>query len=318
MADLTRTNHFVNGEVADGDAVENEFDLFLSNINERIHVDGTNSLEGDLTILKHSPAVILDGIEGSGDKWRIREHVVGGASYLAMETYDTVGVAWVTILDLPDDPTTLQTLVDDVRATHLQIENDNPAVRFSGTEVDGNEAKIEEDKGELVFSVSIDGGSSWTECFRIGHPAYIETTGNVNCVCMNAEMSLFSGNDCIITDELSVGHLATNDCVGFAQLKLVALEPSVLVSGTGDKDWNDEAMYPLVGNTGLVLPENVVPIVFASVHLVDGIGTPIVTAVPSVDQNEHTRIRYAVINTGGHAWSFHMNIYALWTGVKGT
>lgn len=291
MADLTRTHHFINGEVADGDAVEDELNLYLANINARIHADGTEDMVGDLTIAKNNPAVILEGTESSGQNWRIREHVVATDSYLAIEAYDGVS-AWVTLIDIPEDPTTLQTLIDDVLATQLQIEDDNPAVRFSGTEASGNDAKIEEDAGDLVFYISTDNGSTWDEVFRMS-----------------------AAGDLEVANGLTVGTIDTADCIGFAQLNLIALCTDILISGNNDVDFDANAVYPLLSGAGLTVPSSAVPVIFVRIHTVTGTGTPVVTGLASIDDQEKVRIRYSVIDTGAAAWNFRLTVYALWTGV---
>jgi hypothetical protein len=294
MVDLIRVNHIINGEPVDAPPVENEFDVFLENINERIHTDGTIGMVGDLTISKNNPAIVLEGTEGSGDNWRIREHVEGTDSYLALEVYDGVS-AWVTVLDLPDDPTALQTLIDDVKATQLQIEDDNPAIRFTGTEEDGNDAKIEEDAGDLVFYISTDNGSSWDEVFRITSDAALEV-----------DTLRVTGGD--------------PGWVGWYHLNMLAVVTDQLISGTGDISFEDQLVWPSPSSAGLTLPEGAMPVFFCEVTdvtRVTGTGIPTVVAVAGMDMNDEVRVRYAVTHGLGVVgqWNFRLSVYAIWDGV---
>lgn len=243
---LTRQYRFVNGEVADGDQVDSEFERFRSDINNRLYKDGTVTATGDLTIEKSGPAVILGGTESSGEKFKLCEFVESSVSYLGLYWYDVGGPAWELLAKFPESPETNSCII---------LESDTPAIELQGTEGSYKWYRMKESAGSLYIYESSNDGGAWDTVMTLGATA-VSVAGALSMdsiasadVVGDSQIKFISVGSATTTLTLTAGSTAFDTTNVFSHLPAGGAILMYFIKITGDTLANDEycSLVPYLG-----------------------------------------------------------------------
>lgn len=179
MADYERTKAFVDGNIAYGSDVEAEFNAMRTNLNERIHKDGSVDFAAEQTIKMAAPSFVLE--ENSGEKWRL--YLTDNILYV--QVY--VGAAWVTVEQISS---TEDRLIADTPTITLESKATGQEIRY----------RLYEDSKVLKLQYSVSSPDAWVDVLEHNvADAEVTITGDLE-VTGSAEIA----GDAVVTGDLAV------------------------------------------------------------------------------------------------------------------